>query len=69
MATAPGVITAVTRPLFRRMDASLARRTRALATAPGPVNEIQSREMPHHPAASDGTAHQRLTATTERAPP
>ena len=28
MATAPGVITAVTRPLFRRMDASLARRTR-----------------------------------------
>ena len=27
MATAPGVITAVTRPLFRRMDASLARRT------------------------------------------
>jgi short-subunit dehydrogenase len=28
MATAPGVITAVTRPLFRRMDASLARRTK-----------------------------------------
>jgi len=28
MATAPGVITAVTRPLFRRMDASLARRSR-----------------------------------------
>jgi short-subunit dehydrogenase len=28
MATAPGVITAVTRPLFRRMDASLACRTR-----------------------------------------
>jgi short-subunit dehydrogenase len=28
MATAPGMITAVTRPLFRRMDASLARRTR-----------------------------------------
>jgi short-subunit dehydrogenase len=28
MATAPGVITAVTRPLFRRMDRSLARRTR-----------------------------------------
>lgn len=28
MAAAPGVITAVTRPLFRRMDASLARRTR-----------------------------------------
>lgn len=28
MATAPGVITAVTRPLFRRMDATLARRTR-----------------------------------------
>jgi len=28
MATAPGVITAITRPLFRRMDASLARRTR-----------------------------------------
>ncbi len=28
MATAPGVVTAVTRPLFRRMDATLARRTR-----------------------------------------
>lgn len=28
MATAPGVLTAVTRPLFRRMDASLARRSR-----------------------------------------
>jgi short-subunit dehydrogenase len=28
MATAPGVVTAVTRPLFRRMDASLARRSR-----------------------------------------
>jgi short-subunit dehydrogenase len=28
MATAPGLLTAVTRPLFRRMDASLARRSR-----------------------------------------
>ncbi|MGI9084415.1 MAG: SDR family NAD(P)-dependent oxidoreductase [Aeromicrobium sp.] len=28
MATVPGVLTAATRPLFRRMDASLARRTR-----------------------------------------
>ncbi len=28
MATAPGVVTAMTRPLFRRMDATLARRTR-----------------------------------------
>lgn len=28
MATAPGVLTAATRPLFRRMDAALARRTR-----------------------------------------
>ena len=28
MATAPGLLTAVSRPLFRRMDASLARRTR-----------------------------------------
>jgi short-subunit dehydrogenase len=28
MATAPGLLTAITRPLFRRMDASLARRSR-----------------------------------------
>ena len=32
MATAPGVLTAATRPLFRRMDAALARRFRSRST-------------------------------------
>ena len=32
MATAPGVLTAATRPLFRRMDAALARRRRSRST-------------------------------------